>query len=433
MRRSLLLTVLFIAVPQLSHAQNYIPPQDYSGAGVIVNLDVLSTRQAPMQLTPPVHQAPQRVMLRPPVQTAPKLTAPAPMAAAPRVASMPTPMPVPRANALPPVMPAPIAPAPVASAAVAPKAVVAAPVASAPVINHNLGNAPMPLASISAPRAGGEASVSPTTVPATAHVAPGPKSIESYLIDDPVGVTSPINKTPVISAPIAPAMPMPIAKAPAPIAPAAPVAKKAVEEIELRDYSSASPVVTQNKPESSSRKLLAKAKDEAAEPMAAPSSATPILDELIPLTSNSKAMPAPITQDIAALPEAPEEIVAKKPVLKNDVPSSSDAFRVLFDKKSEKINSGEEATLNKAVALLQADSSSRLVVRAYADGTPETTSAARRLSLMRALNVRDYITKKNISATRLDIRALGNGSVEMGDQVGRGSAPADRVDIAIVK
>ncbi len=452
MRRSLLLTVLFVSLPGFSYAQNYIQPKDYSGAGVIVNLDVISNSQAPLRLAPPMPS--QRVMLRPPMPMAPRLTPPAPMAAPQLVA--------PRPMAQPPIAPAPM-PAP-AAPAMQPRAMTT-PMASAPVplpvapkpvapaaTNAMVGNAPMPLSSISAPRNNDQISAPQTAPQVNAHVAPGPKSLESYLIDEPANKTVTVKSAPsVTSEPLGlpPAMPPALAPVPAPVAPK-PVQKMAP----LKDYSSlsdAAPVQAAPKPaplkDYSSRELLASAKEKADDvdmiipapaasslkAMKAPST-TPVLDELLPLDGTGT-----LSSPIAALPDAPEEIVAVKPKAQQKaapkVASIKDDFkgyRIVFDAKSEKIKPSEEAMLNKIAAQMTENKSLRLQVRAYADGTPETTSAARRLSLMRALNVRDYVTKKNIPATRLDIRALGSGSAEMGDEVGRSSAPADRVDITVI-
>jgi len=64
----------------------------------------------------------------------------------------------------------------------------------------------------------------------------------------------------------------------------------------------------------------------------------------------------------------------------------------------------------------------RAQIVAYAAGTNDTASQARRLSLSRALAVRSYLIEKGIASTRLDVRALGH-------QVDSGSP--DRVDLTL--
>jgi len=66
------------------------------------------------------------------------------------------------------------------------------------------------------------------------------------------------------------------------------------------------------------------------------------------------------------------------------------------------------------------DENMRLQLLAYASGTPEEASRARRMSLSRALAVRSYLIKQGVRSTRMDVRALGNNV--------QGS-PADRVDV----
>ena len=69
---------------------------------------------------------------------------------------------------------------------------------------------------------------------------------------------------------------------------------------------------------------------------------------------------------------------------------------------------------------MNTDENMRLQLLAYASGTPEETSRARRMSLSRALAVRSYLIKQGVRNTRMDVRALGNNV--------QGS-PADRVDV----
>ena len=67
---------------------------------------------------------------------------------------------------------------------------------------------------------------------------------------------------------------------------------------------------------------------------------------------------------------------------------------------------------------MTANENLRVQVMAYASGTPETESQARRTSLARGLAVRQYLYNKGIRSTRIDVRALG--------LKGNG---ADRVDV----
>jgi outer membrane protein OmpA-like peptidoglycan-associated protein len=85
--------------------------------------------------------------------------------------------------------------------------------------------------------------------------------------------------------------------------------------------------------------------------------------------------------------------------------------------------SGNLAALD-ALAAQYANGEDRLQVRAYAASTvSDGGSGARRLSLTRALAVRQYLIDKGIRSTRIDVRALGAPT---------DGSTADRVEIAPV-
>ena len=60
---------------------------------------------------------------------------------------------------------------------------------------------------------------------------------------------------------------------------------------------------------------------------------------------------------------------------------------------------------------------------AYAAGTPEDPSTARRLSLSRALAVRSALMADGVTSSRIYVRALGATG---------GDEPPDRVDLAVM-
>lgn len=66
--------------------------------------------------------------------------------------------------------------------------------------------------------------------------------------------------------------------------------------------------------------------------------------------------------------------------------------------------------------------SGRLELRAYAGPPHDTSSAARRLALRRALSVRRELIDNGVVAERIQVRALGGTS---------DSGPPDRVDIGL--
>lgn len=95
-------------------------------------------------------------------------------------------------------------------------------------------------------------------------------------------------------------------------------------------------------------------------------------------------------------------------------------LQIAFPKDSAEIPDAAKSELDSLADKMNANSAMRLQLLAYASGTPDTASRARRMSLSRALAVRSYLIKKGVVSTRMDVRALGD-NVQ--------GEPADRVDI----
>ena len=101
---------------------------------------------------------------------------------------------------------------------------------------------------------------------------------------------------------------------------------------------------------------------------------------------------------------------------------------------AKKISAGEKSaadlaaaqarirTLESDAAKLAADDSLRITVNSYASASAEPSdereSKARRMSLIRAINLRQYLFSKGVKATRIDIRALGSKTADV-----------DRIDV----
>jgi outer membrane protein OmpA-like peptidoglycan-associated protein len=73
---------------------------------------------------------------------------------------------------------------------------------------------------------------------------------------------------------------------------------------------------------------------------------------------------------------------------------------------------------------LKAEEGLRLQLLAYAGGGDLSASAARRLSLSRALAVRSFLIENGVRSTRIDVRALGDKTTEQ---------PINRVDIHVAE
>ena len=103
---------------------------------------------------------------------------------------------------------------------------------------------------------------------------------------------------------------------------------------------------------------------------------------------------------------------------------SGDTVAITFEKGGADLAENADGALTTVIAALEADANARLQLKAYADGSGGSASAARRLSLSRALAVRSYLIDSGVSSTRIDVRALG-AKYESG--------PPDRVDVISVK
>ena len=95
-------------------------------------------------------------------------------------------------------------------------------------------------------------------------------------------------------------------------------------------------------------------------------------------------------------------------------------IRITFPADSADIPDATKAQLDALAQKMAGDDNIRIQLLAYASGTSDQASRARRMSLSRALAVRSYLIKAGVRSTRMDVRALGN-NVE--------GSPADRVDI----
>lgn len=95
-------------------------------------------------------------------------------------------------------------------------------------------------------------------------------------------------------------------------------------------------------------------------------------------------------------------------------------IRITFPADSADIPDSVKGQLDALAQKMAGDENMRIQLLAYASGTSDQASRARRMSLSRALAVRSYLIKQGVRSTRMDVRALGN-NVE--------GSPADRVDI----
>lgn len=162
------------------------------------------------------------------------------------------------------------------------------------------------------------------------------------------------------------------------------------------------------------------------EPPAEPEAAPPAEPTIAP------AAPPPEPQAPAASvaetepPPPPAESLTSEPVVETQTaalpPAGAldDQVRVLFESGSAELSADAKGLLNAVATAIEANSTLRVQLLAYAKTTTDGTSRARRLSLSRALAVRAYLIGQGVRSTRMDVRALGDKYED---------GPADRVDI----
>ena len=107
------------------------------------------------------------------------------------------------------------------------------------------------------------------------------------------------------------------------------------------------------------------------------------------------------------------------------LPSRERPLRIRFAAQSADLPEQSKTALGQLAQRLKDNETPRIQLIAYAEGTAETASQARRLSLQRALALRTYLIDQGVRGNRMDVRALGNKIEDDG--------PADRVDIIVTE
>ena len=136
-------------------------------------------------------------------------------------------------------------------------------------------------------------------------------------------------------------------------------------------------------------------------------------------------MEAPAEGQATPEEQQPADAAATEPAAEPDnsqpaAPIPQGGIRIVFPTEMNEVPPEANTALDDLASQMQADESMRIQIKCYASGTQDTESKARRRSLARCINIRQYLYQKNIRTTRIDVRALGLKSE---------GQPADRVDI----
>jgi outer membrane protein OmpA-like peptidoglycan-associated protein len=119
-----------------------------------------------------------------------------------------------------------------------------------------------------------------------------------------------------------------------------------------------------------------------------------------------------------------EKEVASLPPAETAAPASEEKpdLRLPFRTTETTVPLSMQPDLDKVAATLMRDKALRVVIVAYASGSADQPSTARRISLSRALAIRAYLIDHGVENLRINVRA--EGSKDAGKQ-------ADRVDLFI--
>jgi outer membrane protein OmpA-like peptidoglycan-associated protein len=156
----------------------------------------------------------------------------------------------------------------------------------------------------------------------------------------------------------------------------------------------------------------------------APGAATPTPP---PATLPSSAPTVATLEPVQPSP-APEPVTPPPPPPVSDSATSGatatgSGLRVTFGTGQTDLSPASAEAIKNVVQSAPASDSTSFNVVAYAAGTPEDPSTARRLSLSRALAVRSALMADGVNSSRIYVRALG--------ATGGDEAP-DRVDLAVM-
>ncbi len=124
---------------------------------------------------------------------------------------------------------------------------------------------------------------------------------------------------------------------------------------------------------------------------------------------NNKPAPAEkeesVEQQLASIPTPPMENVATAPVAGASAPS----MQVVFSKTETEVPLNSQKDLEDLARKLSAPGNTQGVsVVAYASGTEDQASIARRVSLSRALAIRAFLIDAGIDNLRINVQAMGN-------------------------
>lgn len=165
----------------------------------------------------------------------------------------------------------------------------------------------------------------------------------------------------------------------------------------------------------------------------APPTAPPGATEAVPVTppAPAPAIPETVPQTAAINPIAPAEpppgsAPPPPPPVSDTAPTkaapTTEGLRLTFAAGQSDLSPDSAASIKELTAAAPPGDATTFNVQAYAPGTPDDPSTARRVSLSRAMAVRSALVADGVPSARIFVRALG---AQYGD------GPPDRVDVNV--
>ncbi|APH54362.1 putative secreted protein [Granulibacter bethesdensis] len=169
------------------------------------------------------------------------------------------------------------------------------------------------------------------------------------------------------------------------------------------------------KHKATSGKKASPKEEEAKKPATPP--APPVKMPATPPVAPVIAPPLPSAPDHTSPPVPPPVVTANAP---GGLSTTGEGLRVMFGTGRSDISPATNDALREAARDVSKLSNESVTILAYAPGTTDDPSTARRLSLSRALTIRSALIAAGMPSTKIFVRALGSNI---------GNGPADRADI----
>ncbi|PHS77493.1 MAG: hypothetical protein COB59_09170 [Rhodospirillaceae bacterium] len=250
----------------------------------------------------------------------------------------------------------------------------------------------------------------PSTPPSTPTAPPAPPALKTPVVQPkPVAeVVKPVEAAKPVKAPVAKVVAVEVPKAASKVVVKTPTPAPALKVVKVEPVAPPTPL-----------------------PLSKPETAVKVPDVAMPAPPPPRAVakvapPTPVVENETIVdlpPQSSQPGVASLPSATGDL-SDGDNMRIVFAMDSSKLPQDARDALKALSDKLKGQDSLRLQLLAYAGNADMSASAARRLSLSRALAVRSHLIENGVRSTRIDVRALGNKS---SDEV------TERVDITVVE